>query len=91
MNPCFGAEVLSKSTQNYDRGEKFVAYRTIPKLQEYLLIDQYKIHVEPHVKTAVNQWLFSEYDDPTVILSLSTLECQFQIANLYEDIEFTEA
>lgn len=91
MNPCFVAEVLSKSTQNYDRGEKFVAYRTIPNLQEYLLIDQYKIHVEHHVKTAVNQWLFSEYDDPTVILSLPTLECQFPIADLYENIEFTEA
>jgi Uma2 family endonuclease len=36
MNPCFIAEVLSKSTQNYDRSEKFVAYRTIPSFREYL-------------------------------------------------------
>jgi Uma2 family endonuclease len=90
VNPCFIAEVLSKSTRNYDRGEKFVAYRAIPNFQEYLLIDQYKIHVEHHLKTAANKWLFSEYDDPDITLVLSTLECQVQIADLYENIDFTE-
>ncbi|MBU7583153.1 MAG: Uma2 family endonuclease [Nostoc sp. TH1S01] len=89
VNPCFIAEVLSKSTQNYDRGEKFVAYRKIPTFQEYLLIDQYRIHVEHHLKTAAHQWLFSEYDDPNVTLSLSTLELQIQIAELYENIDFS--
>ncbi|MBD2596845.1 Uma2 family endonuclease [Nostoc spongiaeforme FACHB-130] len=97
VNPCFIAEVLSKSTQNYDspmetlreRGEKFVAYRTISNFQEYLLIDQYRIHVEHHLKTAAHQWLFSEYDDPNVTLSLSTLELQISIAELYENIDFS--
>ncbi len=89
VNPCFIAEVLSKSTQNYDRGEKFVAYRTISTFQEYLLIDQYRIHVEHHVKTGAHQWLFSEYDDPTVTLCLSTFEVQIQIAELYENIDFS--
>ncbi len=91
VNPCFIAEMLSKSTQNYDRGEKFVAYRTVPTFREYLLIDQYRIHVEHHVKTAAHQWLFSEYDDPTVTLSLSTFELQIQIAELYENIDFSNA
>ena len=91
INPCFIAEVLSKSTQNYARGEKFVAYRTIPAFQEYLLVDQYKIHVEHHVKVADNQWLFSEYDDPTVTLLLRTLDLHIQIAELYEGIDFAEA
>jgi Uma2 family endonuclease len=45
MNPCFIVEVLSKSIQNYDRSEKFVAYRTIPSFREYLLIDQYRVYV----------------------------------------------
>ena len=88
VNPCFIAEVLSKSTQDYDRGEKFVAYRTINNFQEYLLIDQYRIHVEHYVKTATNQWLLSEYDDPNVTLSFSVFEFQIQIADLYENIEF---
>ena len=89
VSPVMIAEVLSKSTQNYDRSEKFVAYRTIPTFQEYLLIDQYRIHVEHHVKTAVNQWLFSEYDDPTVTLTFSSVEFQIQIAELYETIDFS--
>lgn len=89
VNPCFIAEVLSKSTQDYDRGEKFVAYRTINNFQEYLLIDQYSIHVEHYVKTAANQWLLSEYNDPDVTLSFKILDFQIQIAELYENIEFS--
>jgi Uma2 family endonuclease len=88
LNPCFIGEVLSKSTQNYDRSEKFASYRTIPTFQEYLLIDQYRIHVEHYVKTAVNQWIFSEYDDPNFTLSLSNLEVQILITDLYENIDF---
>jgi Uma2 family endonuclease len=87
VNPCFIAEVLSKSTQDYDHGEKFSAYRTIESFSEYLLIDQYSIHVEHYVKTAVNQWLLSEYDDPNVTLSLRTFEAHFQIIDLYENID----
>ncbi|MFM6182353.1 MAG: DUF3226 domain-containing protein, partial [Dolichospermum sp.] len=44
------AEVLSKSTKGYDRDEKFAAYRTIPTLQEYILIDQYTMHIEQYFK-----------------------------------------
>ncbi|MEY3297692.1 MAG: hypothetical protein RLZZ597_952 [Cyanobacteriota bacterium] len=91
MNPCFIAEVLSKSTQNYDRSEKFVAYRTIPTFREYLLIDQYRVYVEHYVQTNAHQWLFSEYDDPTVTLTLSTIDVQIQIADLYDNIDFESA
>jgi Uma2 family endonuclease len=55
-----------------------------------LLIDQYRVHVEHHVKTAVNQWLFSEYDDPAVVLSLDTFGVSVTIADLYEAIDFSE-
>jgi Uma2 family endonuclease len=91
INPCFIAEVLSKSTQNYDRSEKFVAYRTIPTFKEYLLVDQYRIYVEHHIKTADHQWLLSEYDDPAVTLTLNTFELQIQIAELYENTDFSNA
>lgn len=94
-NPCFIAEVLSKSTQDYDspsetpceHGEKFSACRTVESFREYLLIDQYSIHVEHYVKTAANQWLLSEYNDPNVTLSLSAFEAQIEIIALYENIE----
>jgi Uma2 family endonuclease len=88
MNPCFVAEVLSKSTQDYDRGEKFVACRTIDTFKEYLLIDQYNIHVEHYVKTSAHQWLLSEYDDPNVTLSFSVFDFQIQITDLYENLDF---
>jgi Uma2 family endonuclease len=88
-NVCFIAEVLSKSTRNYDRGEKFVAYRTIPSFQEYLLIDQYQVHVEHHLKTGANQWVFSEYRDLVDMVSLNTFNLKIQVADLYEAIEFT--
>jgi Uma2 family endonuclease len=81
------AEVLSKSTQDYDHGEKFSTYRTIDSFREYLLIDQYSIHVEHYVKTAANQWLLSEYNDPNVTLSLNTFEAQIEINALYENID----
>ena len=90
VNPYFIAEVLSKSTQNYDRSEKFAAYRTLPNFQEYLLIDQYRIHVEHYVKTGINQWLFTEYDDANITLSFSAFEFKLQIADIYENIEFSE-
>lgn len=89
VNPCFIAEVLSKSTRNYDSSEKFAAYRTIPTFLEYLLIDQYRIHVEHFVKTDAHQWLFSEYDDPNINLSFRSFEFQIKIADIYENIDFT--
>ncbi|MEM8807151.1 MAG: Uma2 family endonuclease [Cyanobacteria bacterium P01_G01_bin.38] len=90
VNPCFIAEVLSKSTQNYDRGEKFAAYRTIPGFQEYLLIDQYRIHVEHYVKTGAHQWLLSEYDSPTATLAFSAIKFRSQIADFYDEIDLVK-
>lgn len=91
MNPCLVAEVLSKSTKDYDRGEKFVAYRTIETFKEYLLIDQYRIYVEHYVKTAANQWLLTEYTSPDAVLTLESVEVRLRIADLYENIELVES
>ena len=88
MNPCLIAEVLSRSTQDYDRSEKFRSYRTIETFTEYLLIDQYQIHVEHYVKTAEHQWLLSEYTDPQIRLTLNSVNLEVKIAYLYENIEF---
>lgn len=86
-NPCFIAEVLSKSTQDYDHGEKFSAYRTVESFREYLLIDQYQVHVEHYVKTATNQWLLSEYSIPNTLLALNVFAAQIEIVDLYENID----
>ena len=86
-NPIFIAEVLSNSTKNYDRGEKFAAYRTIPTFQEYLLVDQYGICVEHYVKQNANQWLLTACDRPDTKISLASISVQLSLADLYEDVE----
>lgn len=55
INPVLIAEVLSASTRSYDKDEKFAAYRTIPSFQEYLMIDQYTMHVEQYFKSDRNR------------------------------------
>lgn len=87
INPIFIAEVLSDSTKAYDRDEKFAAYRTISGFQEYLLIDQYKPHVEQYVKQDVNQWLFTEYS-AEARFTLSSVAVEIAIEDLYENVEF---
>ena len=87
-NPLIVAEVLSNSTQNYDRGEKFLAYRTIPTLQEYLLIDQYSMHIEHFFKTDRKRWTFAEYDDTEELLSLQSISFQIKLSDVYNKVEF---
>lgn len=87
-SPVMIAEVLSKATKNYDRDEKFSAYRTIPTFQEYLLIDQYTIHVEQYFKTDPQRWIFTEYNDPESTITLSSIPFEMHLADLYETIEF---
>jgi Uma2 family endonuclease len=87
MNPILIAEVLSKSTKEYDRDEKFAAYRSIPTFQEYLLIDQYRPHVEQYVKQDAHQWLFTEYDGIDARVKLSSVPVEIGLADLYENVE----
>ncbi|MBS9383314.1 MAG: Uma2 family endonuclease [Dolichospermum sp. BR01] len=88
VNPVMIAEVLSKSTKSYDRDEKFAAYRTIPSLQEYILIDQYTMHIEQYFKTDNNKWIFSEFTDADVSLNLASIPCQILLADIYDKVDF---
>lgn len=88
VNPVMIAEVLSKSTKGYDRDEKFAAYRTIPTLQEYILIDQYTIHIEQYFKTDNNQWIFSEFTDGNINLNLASISCQMTLSDIYDKVDF---
>jgi Uma2 family endonuclease len=87
-NPVMIAEVLSKSTAGYDRGEKFAAYRTIPSFQEYVLIEQYTMHVERFVKTETNQWLLSEYEGEETTFSLMSIPFEITLADIYDKVDF---
>ncbi len=89
-NPSLIAEVLSNSTKNYDRGDKFQAYRSIPEFREYILIDQYNFRVEQFAKKSEGQWLFTEYEGENGILKLDSIEFQIPFNELYEGVEFAE-
>ncbi len=87
MNAVAIVEVLSTSTQDYDRGEKFVAYRSMPDFQDYVLVDQTKHYVEHHQKMATNQWLLTVHTDESDTIHLKSCNITIAIADLYEGIE----
>ncbi len=90
-NPVLIVEVLSKSTKNYDRGDKFEFYRSIPELQEYIMIDQYRFKVEQFAKNSEGKWVFSEYDSADAVLALSSLDFQITLRDIYERVNFEES
>jgi Uma2 family endonuclease len=83
MNPNLIVEVLSESTKDYDRGEKFRLYRSIPSLTEYLLVDQYSIHVEHFTKNERGQWVLTDYDARSDVIMLSSIGCKLPLTTIY--------
>ncbi|MEH1839028.1 MAG: Uma2 family endonuclease [Nostoc sp.] len=87
-NPQVIVEVLSKSTKNYDHEDKFQAYRTISTFQEYLLIDQTRIHVEQFSKTGKKQWTLREYDEEDEAIALVSVPFEISLEDLYNKVKF---
>jgi Uma2 family endonuclease len=85
QNPKLIVEVLSPSTSNRDRGEKFRYYLTISSLQEYLLIDSEKMYVERYYRGEGRMWLYYPYTTGDTI-TLSSIEFEFPIELLYEGV-----
>ncbi|MBE9142670.1 Uma2 family endonuclease [Planktothrix mougeotii] len=87
-NPLMIIEVLSNSTKDYDRGGKFLAYRSISEFKEYILIDQYSYHIEQFAKISNGKWVLTEYDLEDSILTLESVEFQIPLRDIYEGINF---
>jgi Uma2 family endonuclease len=81
-------EVLSPSTKNYDRGEKFLFYRSLPSFSEYLLLSQDTMRAEHHVRQPDNSWLFREFTGPSDEIDLKSIGCRLQLQSLYKRVEF---
>lgn len=88
LNPTVIIEVLSPSTENYDRGKKFQNYRMLDTLREYVLIAQDSVHIEHYVRQMDYQWLLTEYDNEESIVELSSIACTLALADVYEKIVF---
>jgi Uma2 family endonuclease len=87
-NPLVIIEVLSNSTKNYDRGNKFFFYRSIPAFREYILIDQYSYHIEQFAKNSKSKWELTEYDSEDSVLTLESVEFQIPLREIYQRINF---
>ena len=89
INPILIIEVLSKSTRAYDRGNKFREYKTLPSFMEYVLIEQTHFHAETFFREETDLWRNTIITDRTAALSLQSLGCAIQMADIYENIDFS--
>lgn len=83
-------EVLSPSTQNFDRGEKFRYYRSLPSFAEYLLLAQDSIRAEHHTRQPDGSWLLREIAGPAAEIELNSIGCRLPLGALYERVRFEE-
>ena len=98
LNPIIFVEVLSPSTQVYDRREKFAHYRQLTSLQEYVLVSQDKVLVE-HYRRQEKQdtasvtrkdWIFTDFQELEEILPLTSIQCELPLQEIYERITFPD-
>ncbi|MDF2187667.1 Uma2 family endonuclease [Paraflavitalea sp. CAU 1676] len=85
LNPTVIIEVLSPSTKNYDRGNKFKLYRDILSLREYILVDSESVHIEDFAVNADNHWELQEYRTLEERLHLKGISLQIPLVEIYED------
>ena len=91
LNPDLIVEVLSESTRNYDRGDKFQQYRGIPSFREYLLVDQAKAHVERYSKQNNGTWSLWETDSLREVVHLESISVELPLSEIYFKIDFETA
>ena len=91
LNPAVVVEVLSSSTQDYDRGTKFALYRTIESLRDYVLISQDRVRVEHYARQGAFQWLLTEYAEMSDTLSLPSVDVTLSLSAIYRKVGFPEA
>ncbi len=89
-NPILIAEVLSKSTQNYDQGDKFAYYRSIPEMKEYILISQKQHQIMQYSKTEAGKWLLSEYETENSTIQLTSINFELELSEIYTGVDFRE-
>ena len=90
LNPTLIVEVLSPSTEAYDRGDKFKHYRSIESFREYLLVASESLDVELHTRQPDGRWVLTPVDRLEDVIELQSIGCRLALADLYEKVEFGE-
>lgn len=88
LNPTVIIEILSKSTKNYDRGDKFKLYRDIPTLKEYILVDSEQLGIEIFRLNETNHWELEEYKLMAEQLLIKAIEVEIGLEEIYQGVNF---
>ena len=88
-NPSLIVEVLSPSTQGYDRGEKFAHYQRLTSLTDYLLVSQDVMRVEHFVRQGDDQWLLSTYREPDALIRCAPIGCDLRLSDVYQKVDIS--
>ena len=86
LNPTVIIEILSESTQRYDRTKKFSFYRTIESLAEYVLVAQDEYRIEQYTKQPDGRWLLSDYRSLEDVVELTSVQCTLALREVYEKV-----
>jgi Uma2 family endonuclease len=87
-NPQLIVEILSDSTEAFDRGDKFTYYKSIESFIEYLLVAQHRPHVTQYVKQSDNSWSYKEVNELSEKIYIASLACELSLDELYQDVVF---
>jgi len=85
-NPTLIAEVLSETTQSFDRGDKFAHYRSLPSFMEYVLIAQDAPHLEHFLRQPDKRWILYETDRIEDTIELASIGCTLSLAEVYHKV-----
>lgn len=88
LNPLLVVEVLSPSTEAYDRGQKFRHYQTCPSLREYVLIAQDRSAVDHYLRQPTGQWLLTTFESLDATMPLPSLGVGLRLSEIYAKVEF---
>lgn len=87
-NPSVIIEILSRSTRDYDIGKKFMLYRDIPSLKEYIVVDSEKIFVQNNIKLSDKSWQMTDYTSLEEILTIEVVQIKLSLKEIYQDVSF---
>jgi len=88
LNPTVIIEVVSTSTEGYDRGEKFQQYRALDSLQQYVLVSQSRRLIDCLTRQDNDQWLLTSASHADAVLQLASIDCMLALADVYEKVMF---
>ena len=90
LNPSLIVEVLSDSTEAYDRGGKFALYRQIPSLKEYLLVSQHEVRLDLYIRDGDGRWVLTDYTRITDRVELASIDCALAVGEVYDKVRIEE-